>query len=52
MDGYTNTARQKIVSLIKRDDFIKIESIKAKEIILIFLKSSCKVSDFGKVDWI
>lgn len=52
MDGYTLSAKKKISSLIRQDDFLTIISISSDYVYLQMLRKSCRIDVFGKVLWV
>lgn len=51
LNEYLPVAMQKIASLIKQEDFIKILSISDDKVELSFTSIKCTVDKWGKVLW-
>jgi len=52
MNGFfTCLARRKIADLVRREDFLSIQSINSEYVDLSFKSNDCKVDTFGNVKW-
>jgi len=52
MNGFfTCIARRKIAELVKREDFLNIQSINSEYVSLSFKSNNCKVDIFGNLNW-
>lgn len=49
MDNFTAVARNKISSIIRRDDFVRIISINNDSVVIEISSDKCTIDPFGKV---